>query len=132
MDYLVLSSTIWYYLILSGSIWDYLQLSRTRGQVEAGESKLLLFETFPLFFYLLQRRVIEELALLKRLKNIYFSKNGEKFCALNDFILSHKILKILHVAQFWIFLANFLHVLFLNMAESHMPWNVGFNSYPNQ
>ena len=35
-------------------------------QVEAGESKLLLFETFSLFFFLIfPGRVIEELAFLK-------------------------------------------------------------------
>ena len=50
-DYLGISPTIWDYLGLSGTIWDYLGLSLTRVQVEEGESKLLLFETFfPLCF----------------------------------------------------------------------------------
>ena len=44
-DHLGLSGTIWDYLVLSGTIWNYLGLSQTRVQVEAGESKLLLFET---------------------------------------------------------------------------------------
>ena len=48
------------------AISDYLyQLSSIRLQLEAGESKLLLFETFPLFFKIVPGRVIEELALLK-------------------------------------------------------------------
>ena len=45
-DYLGLSGIIWNYLRLSRSILDYLRLSWTRVQVEAGESKLLLFEIF--------------------------------------------------------------------------------------
>ena len=55
--HLGLSETIGDYLGLSGnSIWtisDYLGLSWTWVQVETGESKLLLFETFsfPLFFH---------------------------------------------------------------------------------
>ena len=53
--YLTLSGTIWPYLTLSGTIWNYLGLFRTistiRVQVKTGESKLLLFETFSLFFY---------------------------------------------------------------------------------
>ena len=50
-DYLGLSGTIRGYLRLSGAIWGYLGLSRTRVQVEAGESKLLLYETFSFFFF---------------------------------------------------------------------------------
>ena len=48
-DSLGLSRTIWDYL---GLLWVYLGLSQTRVQVEAGESKLLLFETvwFTIFF----------------------------------------------------------------------------------
>ena len=49
-DYLRLYGTIWEYPGISGTISDYLGQSRTRVQVEAGESKLLLFETFWLFF----------------------------------------------------------------------------------
>ena len=55
-----------------GTIWDYLEPSQTRVQVEAGESKLLLFETFSFFyfyfyfyFYFSLERFLEELALLK-------------------------------------------------------------------
>ena len=44
-------------------MWDYLGLSWTRVQVQAGKSKLLLFETF--FFS--PTGSIEELALLKRI-----------------------------------------------------------------
>ena len=40
-------------LLSGGTIWDYLGPSRTRLQVEAGQSKLLLFETFIFFFYFL-------------------------------------------------------------------------------
>ena len=36
-------------------------------QVEAGESKLLPFETFPFFFFVSPTGVIEELALLKNI-----------------------------------------------------------------
>ena len=62
----ILSDTIWDILGLSETIWDYLQLSRTRVQVKAGESKILLFETFSFFFYyFLPERFLEELALLK-------------------------------------------------------------------
>ena len=50
---------------LSGTIWEYLGLSRTRVQVEAGESMLLLFETFSLVYFFLHKRFLEELALLK-------------------------------------------------------------------
>ena len=60
LDHLWLSLSISVYLWLSLIISDYFWLSVTilgylykissiRGQVEAGESKLLLFETFPLF-----------------------------------------------------------------------------------
>ena len=52
-DYPGLSGTIWDYMGLSGTILDYLRLSQTKVQVEARESKLLLFETFSLFFFLL-------------------------------------------------------------------------------
>ena len=53
-DYLGLYQTIldylglWDYLELSGIIWDYLRLSQTqtRAKAEAGESKILLAETF--------------------------------------------------------------------------------------
>ena len=45
-DYLRLSETICEYMWLSETIWDYLRLSWTRVQVEAGESKLLLFWNF--------------------------------------------------------------------------------------
>jgi len=69
-DYMGLSGTIWHYLVLSGTIWHYLGLYGTRVQVEAGESKLLLFETFPFFFYFYfyfsLERFLEELALLKK------------------------------------------------------------------
>ena len=45
---------IWNYLGISGPIWDNLGLSGTisciRVQGQAGESNLLLFETFSLFF----------------------------------------------------------------------------------
>ena len=58
-----LSGTIRDYQGLSQTISDYLGLSRTRVQVEAGESKLLLFETFPLFFS--HELFLEELTLLK-------------------------------------------------------------------
>ena len=51
LDYLRLSGTIWDYLGLSGTILDYLILSPTRVQVEAGESKLLLFEIFPFHIF---------------------------------------------------------------------------------
>ena len=47
-----LSRAILDYLGLSWTIWDYqCQLSSIRAEVEAEESKLLLFETF--FFFLL-------------------------------------------------------------------------------
>ena len=36
---------------LSGTILDYLKLSRTFVQVEAGESKLLLFQNFFVLFF---------------------------------------------------------------------------------
>ena len=42
--------TISDYLGLFWTIWYFLGLSWTRVQVEAGESKFLLFETFSLFF----------------------------------------------------------------------------------
>ena len=60
-----LSGTIWDYLELSElseTILDYMGLSRTKVQIKAGESKLLLFETFGVF---LPTGSIEELALLK-------------------------------------------------------------------
>ena len=61
-----LSGTILDYLRLSRTILDYIRLSRTGVQVEAGESKLLLFETFWLYyFFFLLERFLEELALLK-------------------------------------------------------------------
>ena len=51
-DYLGLYGTIWDYLGLSGgTIWDYLGPSWTRVQAEAGETKLLLFETFSWNFF---------------------------------------------------------------------------------
>ena len=50
-DNLVLSGTIWDYDGLSGTMMDYVGLSGIRVQVEAGESKLLLFETFSLFYF---------------------------------------------------------------------------------
>ena len=53
-DYLGLFETIWGYLGISGtSIWDFLGLSWTWVQVETGESKLLLFETFSLVCFFL-------------------------------------------------------------------------------
>ena len=66
-----LSGTISEYLGLSGTIWNYLGLSQTRVQVEAGENKLLLLETFSFFFssFFSRERVLEELALLK--KSVY-------------------------------------------------------------
>ena len=64
-DYLGLSGTILDYLGLSGTIWNYLGLSWTREQVEAGETKLLVSETFWFFFFLRPTGSIEELALLK-------------------------------------------------------------------
>ena len=64
--YLRVSQSIHGYLGLSRAISDYLRLSWTIsgyfGLVEAGESKLLLFETFWFFFL---TGSIEELALLK-------------------------------------------------------------------
>ena len=71
-DYMGLSGTIWHYLVLSGTIWHYLGLYGTRVQVEAGESKLLLFETFPFFYfyYFSLERFLEELALLKIIASI--------------------------------------------------------------
>ena len=51
-DYHGIFWTIWDYMGLSGgTIWDYLGPFRTRVQVEAGESKLLLFETFSWIFF---------------------------------------------------------------------------------
>ena len=50
------------FLAISGYLY---QVSSIRVQFKVGESKLLLFETFPLFFHISQTRVIEELALLK-------------------------------------------------------------------
>ena len=82
LDYLGASGAIWDFLGLSGTIWNYLglfrtilQLSRTRVQVEAGESKFLLFETFLLFYFFSLERLLEELALLK----IYHNLRGKLF-----------------------------------------------------
>ena len=63
LNYLGLFWFISDYMGISGTIWDYLGLYGTRVQVEAGESKLLLFETF-----FSPTESVEELALLK----IYF------------------------------------------------------------
>ena len=51
-DYLGLSGTIWDYLGLSGNIFDYLGLSGSIWvQAKAGESNILLFETFSLSLF---------------------------------------------------------------------------------
>ena len=79
-DYMGLSGTIWDHLGLSGTIWHYLGLFQTRVQVEAGESKLLLFETFSLFFfyyYFLPERFLEELALLKEMYHTKYKDNND-------------------------------------------------------
>ena len=52
-DYLRLSGTIWDYRELSGAIGNYLGLSQTSVQVEARESKLLIFGNFLVFFFLI-------------------------------------------------------------------------------
>ena len=68
-DYLRLSRAISGYLELSWPISDYLGLSWAiwsyLHQVEAGEGKLLQFETFLFYYYFSLERFLEELALLK-------------------------------------------------------------------
>ena len=74
---LAISNYLWLSLAISGYLWLYLAISGYLGlsraisgylrlQVEVGESKLLLFETFSLaFFFSSHERFLEELALLK-------------------------------------------------------------------
>ena len=56
------------------------QVSRIRVQVEARESKLLLFETFSFLFFFSHKRVIEELALLENTKEM----SETPFCFKDD------------------------------------------------
>ena len=64
-DYHGLSGTIWDYLGWSWTILDNLRLSQNMVQVEAGENKLMLFETFSGFFFSSLERFLKELRLLK-------------------------------------------------------------------
>ena len=114
MDYLVLSGTIWDYLGLSGNIWDYLELfgtiwnyarlSLARVQVEAGESKLLLFGNFsvPLFF----TRASYRGACAP--KNVYW-------CILSEWCVKYSIICFpciftIQVLYFWINVTGFIHI----------------------
>ena len=60
------SGNLWLYLAISGYIYE---VSSIRGKVEAGESKLLLFETFT--FYFSHTGSIEELVLLKKINEVH-------------------------------------------------------------
>ena len=71
---LAISGYLWLYLAISGYPWlslaitgyHWLFVLKIRVQVEAGESKLLLFETFSWnYYFFLLERFLEELALLK-------------------------------------------------------------------
>ena len=73
-EYLGLAGTIWDYMGLSGTISNYLKLFRTLVQVEAGESKLMLFQNLFVLF-LGARAPLGIARLKKRMKKFRNSNN---------------------------------------------------------